>query len=75
MYTFIVWADYALFAQPVNIVAGVCFIIGGGLMAGAVDVAMLVVGRIFLGFGVGLCSLVSCLFSSLLFWISLLLSV
>lgn len=28
-------------------------------MAGAVDVAMLVVGRIFLGFGVGLCSLVS----------------
>lgn len=27
-------------------------------MAGAVDVAMLVVGRIFLGFGVGLCSLV-----------------
>lgn len=45
--------------QPVNIVAGVCFIIGGALMAGAVDVAMLVVGRIFLGFGVGLCSLVS----------------
>ena len=28
-------------------------------MAGAVDIAMLVVGRIFLGFGVGLCSLVS----------------
>ena len=45
--------------QPVNIVAGVCFIVGGALMAGAVDVAMLVVGRIFLGFGVGLCSLVS----------------
>ena len=28
-------------------------------MAGAVDIAMLVIGRIFLGFGVGLCSLVS----------------
>lgn len=45
--------------QPVNIVAGAFFIVGAGILAGAVDVAMLVVGRILLGVGVGLCSLVS----------------
>ena len=45
--------------QPVNIVAGAFFIIGAAILAGAVDVAMLVVGRILLGIGVGLCSLVS----------------
>jgi len=45
--------------QPVNIVAGAFFIVGAGVLAGAVDVAMLVVGRILLGVGVGLCSLVS----------------
>ena len=48
--------------QPVNIVAGAFFIIGAGILAGAVDVAMLVVGRVLLGVGVGLCSLVSYLF-------------
>lgn len=45
--------------QPVNIVAGAAFIIGSAILAGAVDIAMLVVGRILLGIGVGLCSLVS----------------
>lgn len=33
--------------------AGCCFLIGAGLNAGAHDLAMLVIGRIFLGFGVG----------------------
>ena len=42
-----------------NIVAGAAFIIGSAILAGAVDVAMLVVGRVLLGIGVGLCSLVS----------------
>jgi MFS family permease len=32
---------------------GACFLAGTGLVAGAVHVAMLVVGRIVLGFGVG----------------------
>ena len=45
--------------QPVNIVAGAAFIVGSAILAGAVDVAMLVVGRVLLGIGVGLCSLVS----------------
>ena len=45
--------------QPVNIVAGAFFIVGAGILAGAVDVAMLVIGRVLLGVGVGLCSLVS----------------
>jgi len=45
--------------QPVNIVAGAFFIVGAAILAGAVDVAMLVVGHILLGVGVGLCSLVS----------------
>lgn len=42
-----------------NTVAGAAFIIGSAILAGAVDVAMLVVGRVLLGIGVGLCSLVS----------------
>lgn len=50
---------YCIFVQPVNIVAGAFFIIGAAILAGAVDVAMLVVGRILLGVGVGLCSLVT----------------
>ena len=48
-----------VFLQPVNIVAGAFFIVGAAILAGAVDVAMLVVGRVLLGVGVGLCSLVS----------------
>ncbi|KAL3147178.1 species-specific tRNA processing, variant 3 [Trebouxia sp. C0010 RCD-2024] len=44
--------------KPVNIVAGAFFIIGAAILAGAVDVAMLVVGRVLLGVGVGFCSLV-----------------
>lgn len=44
--------------KPVNIVAGAFFIVGAGILAGAVDVAMLVIGRVLLGVGVGLCSLV-----------------
>lgn len=44
--------------KPVNIVAGLFFIAGSAILAGAVDVAMLVVGRVLLGVGVGLCSLV-----------------
>lgn len=47
-----------VFVQPVNIVAGAFFIIGAAILAAAQDVAMLVVGRILLGVGVGLCSLV-----------------
>ena len=35
------------------ILAGIFFLIGTGLCAGAQDLAMLVIGRIFLGFGVG----------------------
>ncbi|GAB4823413.1 hypothetical protein N2152v2_010459 [Parachlorella kessleri] len=33
--------------------AGICFLIGAGLNAGAVHIAMLVIGRLMLGFGVG----------------------
>lgn len=44
--------------QPVNIAAGLFFIVGSAILAGAVDIAMLVVGRVLLGVGVGLCSLV-----------------
>ena len=40
------------------LVAGIFFLIGTGIMAGAVHVAMLVVGRVLLGFGVGIASLV-----------------
>jgi predicted MFS family arabinose efflux permease len=43
----------------VNIIAGACFTVGAAFMAGAVDVAMLVVGRVLLGIGVGLTLLVS----------------
>jgi hypothetical protein len=32
---------------------GCCFLVGTGLVAGAVHIAMLVIGRIVLGFGVG----------------------
>ena len=45
--------------QPVNIVAGAAFIAGSAILAGAQDIAMLVIGRILLGVGVGLASLVS----------------
>ena len=40
------------------LVSGVFFVAGAAVMAGAVDIAMLVVGRILLGFGVGIASLV-----------------
>ena len=33
------------------LVGGICFLIGAGLNAGAVDLGMLITGRIFLGFG------------------------
>ena len=39
-------------------VAGIAFVAGAGVMAGAVDVGMLVAGRVLLGIGVGLASLV-----------------
>lgn len=46
-------------------IASICFLIGTGLCAGAQDLAMLVIGRIFLGFGVGfanqVCRLTVCL--------------
>ena len=39
--------------RPVMFVASILFIIGAGVNAGAQNVAMLVVGRLLLGFGVG----------------------
>ena len=39
-------------------VAGIAFVAGAGVMAGAVDIGMLVAGRVLLGIGVGLASLV-----------------
>ena len=59
--------------QPVNIVAGAFFIVGSGILGGAVNIAMLVIGRVLLGVGVGLCSLVhSCktVFCLDLLWLS-----
>ena len=46
------------------IVSGVAFIAGAGVMAGAVDVGMLVAGRVLLGIGVGLASLVVPMFNA-----------
>jgi MFS transporter, SP family, sugar:H+ symporter len=46
-------------AQLVLFVSGAFFAVGAGIQAGAADVAMLIVGRVLLGVGVGLASLVS----------------
>jgi predicted MFS family arabinose efflux permease len=35
------------------VAAGACFLVGAGLNAGAQNLAMLIVGRIFLGCGIG----------------------
>lgn len=43
--------------KPLIIIAGITFIVGAGLMAGAVEIGMLVVGRLILGVGVGIGSL------------------
>ena len=51
-------ADTGRLLQLPLFVSGVFFVAGAAIMAGAVDVAMLVVGRILLGFGVGIASLV-----------------
>ena len=45
--------------QPLMLVSGVLFVVGAGIQAGAVNVAMLVIGRVVLGLGVGMASLVS----------------
>ena len=39
-------------------ISGILFVIGAALQAGAVSVGMLVVGRVVLGLGVGVASLV-----------------
>lgn len=44
--------------QPLLFVSGVLFVAGAAIQAGAVNVAMLVVGRVVLGLGVGIASLV-----------------
>ncbi|KAK9817756.1 hypothetical protein WJX72_001683 [[Myrmecia] bisecta] len=44
--------------KPPLVVAGIFFVIGSAVMAGGVNVAMLIVGRVLLGVGVGLASLV-----------------
>lgn len=42
------------YGRKVSLVfASICFLLGTGLNAGAVNLAMLVVGRILLGFGIG----------------------
>jgi MFS family permease len=42
------------YGRKVSLVfASICFMAGTGLNAGAVNLAMLVVGRILLGFGIG----------------------
>ena len=48
------------------LVAGLCFLLGAGLCAGAVTIVMLVLGRIALGFGVGMANQVSRLFAQLI---------
>ena len=45
--------------QPLLFVSGVMFVIGAALQAGAVETGMLIVGRVVLGVGVGIASLVS----------------
>ena len=47
-------------------IGGLLFIIGAALQAGAVHLAMLIVGRIMLGFGVGLANQVGQPFSNII---------
>ncbi|KAK9813801.1 hypothetical protein WJX73_010313 [Symbiochloris irregularis] len=44
--------------KPMLFISGVLFCVGAGLQGGAVDVGMLVAGRVVLGLGVGIASLV-----------------
>lgn len=45
--------------QLVLLIAGIFFFVGAAIQAGAVDVSMLIIGRVLLGIGVGAGSLVS----------------
>lgn len=39
--------------KGVMISGGIAFVVGAGLQAGAVNMAMLIIGRLFLGLGIG----------------------
>lgn len=47
------WISHRQGRNRTMLYAGCCFLVGAGLTGGAVHVAMLVVGRIMLGIGVG----------------------
>lgn len=48
------WLSSAHGRKTSMLLAGLCFLAGVGLCAGAVELAMLICGRILLGFGIGL---------------------
>lgn len=47
------WLTRRYGRKATMVAAGACFLVGAGLNAGAQNLAMLIVGRIFLGFGIG----------------------
>ncbi|WIA37403.1 hypothetical protein OEZ86_014328 [Tetradesmus obliquus] len=50
--------------RPTMMLGGLCFLIGAVLMAPAVHVAMLIIGRVVMGLGVGICVMCGPLFLS-----------
>ena len=58
-------ADVSLLHMQLPLlVSGIAFIAGAAVMAAAVDIGMLVAGRVLLGIGVGLASLVVPMFNA-----------